>query len=394
MPSMPGSIRSSTTRSGQRSSARASAARPSDAVSTVSPSRSRYRTTTSLHGRVVLDHEHVRPDRSVTMATVPPPGWRSPIARLAARGRARAARRPGPRAERWRRSRASTHGTNGSQIRSTSAFDMPLRSASAIDERARRRRGARARRSRSRARPTAAAGPDRERERGEVAEQEVRVRAAARDAGPVPRRGWPRGPRTTRSRRPRKASARPARRRAPRRASGRSRRRATATTIGTTASSTSPYESIAVTPKSRPPASASRSASRPSRPVARTTRVTAQAETPAKNASPELHQIAAGASTRNGAAARARGFARDLSRARPAPRRPTPRRRRARAQVRTGAAEPDPVEPHSTSTMPGGWPWVWMLYVGELVGERRAGTSTGPRPAARCGGTGRGAADR
>ena len=77
-----------------------------------------------------------------------------------------------------RTSPSSTHGTNGSQMRSTSAFDMPLRSASAIaaeraaDEQpdppiaqARDRDGGR--------------GTDGERERREVGEQEVPVRAVA-----------------------------------------------------------------------------------------------------------------------------------------------------------------------------------------------------------------------
>ena len=53
---------------------------------------------------------------------------------------------------------SSTHGTNGSQMRSTSAFDMPLRSASAT-ARSAPPTSSQTRRSRSRAIATAAAGP-------------------------------------------------------------------------------------------------------------------------------------------------------------------------------------------------------------------------------------------
>ena len=147
--------------------------------------------------------------------------------------------------------------------------------------------------------------PDGKREGCEVGEEEIVVRPALRGAEPGTAslsRSDRRTKRIRRHRRPR----RPGPRRHAASTSGRNRRRDNPTANGMTASSTNPYERKAVVPNNRPPNTAKRSDARPSRPVARTTSVTAHAETPAKNASPDDHQMAAGASTTKGSATRAR----------------------------------------------------------------------------------------
>ena len=58
MPSMPGSIRSSTMRSGRMRASASIAAKPSATRSTTNPAERRYSETTSADGRVVIHDEH------------------------------------------------------------------------------------------------------------------------------------------------------------------------------------------------------------------------------------------------------------------------------------------------------------------------------------------------
>ncbi len=128
--------------------------------------------------------------------------------------------------------------------------------------------------------------------------------------------------------------------------SGRARRRASATATGTIASSTRPYERNAVMPaeqaaEQREPIARAvahaRSRARPAPPP--------NAATPAKKASPDDHQIAAGASTRNGVAARRAGVHRRRSRTATSAAAPAAAAPATASNAKpAGAAQPDPGE--------------------------------------------------
>ena len=145
-------------------------------------------------------------------------------------------------------------------MRSTSAFDIPLTSASATTAIAAAhepgdRLPAQPRRARRR-RPDRSSSS----EHGEVRDQEVVVRPVGRDARRSSALASPRGPchHAEPGRRPRpRPTTSDARRR--RRRAVAHRRRRTATTAGITASSTRPYERNAVAANASPPSTASTS---------------------------------------------------------------------------------------------------------------------------------------
>ena len=209
-------------------------------------------------------------------------------------------------------SESVSHGTNGSQIRSTSAFDIRLRSATTIGQRGRAGehrdgpRRARCARRAATARPAPSSGPPETRSAPRLPHTQYDERSGRRRCRPSSGRPARDRPPTTRS---------PARRsRAPRRAQ-RPRRPAAATTSAPARARRAP---------GRPAAAGRRSSSRTSRaaarrrrpsrpaPAGRTTSPTPRAPpgpsaaSAAKTASAETaRNTAAGDSTRNGAASRA-----------------------------------------------------------------------------------------
>ena len=173
------------------------------------------------------------------------------------------------------------------------------------------------------------------------------------------------------------------------------RRRCTATASGITARSTSPYERKAVAANARPPSTASASARRP---VAAASRATSERDRGRAHAGEE--GVAGGPPDRG-------GRQREERRRRPghaprrrhrAPRRASRPSRHRRRRTRgprwvRGRRDRSAASSQSTTTMPGGWPCVWMLYEGrrsvKVAEERHRGRGcAGP-----CGCTAAGAAD-
>ena len=242
------------------------------------------------------------------------------------------ARGPGPRRRRWRRAASRTHGTKGSQMRSTSALDIPLRSASATTTSA----PPTSNRVPVAPRPRPAdcgRRPYRECECGEVADRR------SRSTGGGPRRrpgttheGRGSGPRTIEK--PRQEERGNPSTAAADRANDERRRAEPATAdrpIGITANSTGPFdERRAATPKRTPPARAKRvGVATASRPVERGRRAVIG---PGRDASEERVARAPPGSRRRG---RERGRREQLH--------PRP------ARTATSAAATDAAPPASTS---------------------------------------------
>ena len=292
---------------------------------------------------------------SVTTGTVPPAGSRPPS-------------RLGDRA----RSERCVHGELAANAdvakmhpgheRQPDPFDLRLRHPAEISDRDRDERSPH-----EQPDPPIAQPRDRHDRRGPIASANT-ARSAKRKYVygrwlAAPSQYWcasPRNRRTTRSRRRRTRRTPAACRRRPEPGAAPAPRDATA--IGMNASRTKPYDRNAVTPNSSSADQRQRVGPAPVASGREHDAVTAHAETPAKNASAEDHQIAAGASTTNGIAARAlRSSATSrsaTSAATPAAAPPA----RERTVFQPTPPNPTCANAQSRISIPGGWPRVCVLY--------------------------------